>query len=111
MAFLDDSGVTTLVSCIKNKIDQLLIASGGGLLVTVTEDGGGTYTANKTAGEIKNVLDVGGSVVIKIGYDYEPLTGAEIQSNRYDFYTKSFPRNNPLTCNSLDDYPSLYSDN
>lgn len=86
------------------------VSGGGGLLVTVTEDGEGTYTANKTAGEIKNVLDVGGSVVIKIGYHYEPLTGAEIQSNRYDFYIKSFG-NNPLTCNSLDDYPSHYSDN
>lgn len=86
------------------------VSGGGGLLVTVTEDGEGTYTANKTAGEIKNVLDVGGSVVIKIGYNYEPLTGAEIQSNRYDFYSKSFPHN-PLTCNSLDDYPSHYSDN
>ena len=86
------------------------VSSGGGLLVTVTEDGEGTYTANKTAGEIKNVLEVGGSVVIKIGYHYEPLTGAEIQSNRYDFYIKSFG-NNPLTCNSLDDYPSRYSGN
>ena len=86
------------------------VSGGGGLLVTVTEDGEGTYTADKTAGEIKNVLEVGGSVVIKIGYHYEPLTGAEIQSNRYDFYSKSFPHN-PLTCNSLDDYPSYYSDN
>lgn len=86
------------------------VSGGGGLLVTVTEDGEGTYTADKTAGEIKNVLEVGGSVVIKIGYNYEPLTGAEIQSNRYDFYSKSFPHN-PLTCNSLDDYPSHYSDN
>lgn len=86
------------------------VSSVGGLLVTVTDDGAGTYTANKTAGEIKNVLDVGGSVVMKIGYYYEPLTGAEIQNNRYDFFAKSFG-SSPLTCNSLDDYPSRYSDN
>jgi hypothetical protein len=80
--------------------------TGGGLLVNVIHDEvAGTFTCDKTAGEMAAVLEAGGSIVFKasdsdIAY-YGLLETATIAPNNYSFAWGI----NTYDAASADDYP------